>query len=185
MFSLFKRRPSAEYLAQKIRWVAEAIGQPDVFVERAKQVASELGPGSIPQLAKQFHAEHSPPPELAAQFSRLGQWIAARQRAIFEIFFFFGESAIPVLRRVAFGKYDWTQGNAVEVLCRLAAEGINTDATVAEIRAALPKMRSEALLYGFGPLLRRAALDANLAQLLNRFADIPEYNEAVDELKSA
>jgi hypothetical protein len=185
MFSLFKRRPSAEHLAQKIRWVAEAIGQSDDFVERAKQVASELGPGSIPRLAKQFHAEHSPPPELAAQFRGLGQWIAARQRAIFEIFYFCRERAIPVLRRVAFGKYDWTQGNAIEVLCRLAAEGINTDSTVSEIRAALPKMRTEALLYGFGPLLHRAAHDAKLEQLLNRFADIPEYNGAVDELKNA
>jgi len=174
MFGLFKRRPPIEQLAQNIRWVAEAIHEPEVFAERAKQVASELSPDSIPQLAKQFHGEHSPPPELAAQFSRLGHWMAARQRAIFEIFYYFRESAIPVLRRVAYGKYDWTQGNAIEVLCRLAAEGINTDSTVAEIRAALPKMRFGALLYSFGPLLHRAALDANLAQLLNRFADILE-----------
>lgn len=185
MFSLFKRRPPVDHLAQKIRWIAEAIGQPDVFVERAKQVATELGPDSIPHLAKQFHTEHSPPPELAAQFPRLGQWIAARQRAIFEIFYFFRESAVPVLKRVAFGTYDWTQGNAIEILCRLAAEGISTDSTVTEIRVALPHMRFEALLGGFGPLLHRAALDPNLARLLNRFADIPEYNEAIDELKNA
>ena len=146
MFGLFKRRPPKEQLAQKIRWVAEAIHQSDIFVERAKQVALELGPDSIPQLAKQFHSEHSPPPELAAQFSRLGHWIAARQRAIFEIFYHLRESAIPILRRVAYGKYDWTQGNAIEVLCRLAAEGVNTDSTVSEIRAALPRMRFEALL---------------------------------------
>lgn len=185
MFGLFKRRLPTEQLTQKIRWVAEAIQQSDVFIERAKQAALELGPGSIPQLAKQFHSEHSPPPELATQFSRLGHWIHARQRAIFEIFYYFRESAIPVLRRVAYGKYDWTQGNAIEVLCRLAAEGINTDSTVTELRAALPGMRFEALLYGFGPLLHRATLDAKLEQLLNRFADIPEYNEAVAELKSA
>ena len=101
------------------------------------------------------------------------------------MFYYFRESAIPVLKRVAYGEYDWTQGNAIEVLCRLAAEGINTDATVAEIRAALPEMRIEALLYAFGPLLRRAALDASLAQLLNRFADIPEYNEAIAEFTNA
>ena len=71
------------------------------------------------------------------------------------------------------------------MLCRLAAEGINTDSTVTEIRAALPKMRFEALLYGFGPLLHRATLDANLARLLNRFTDIPEYSEALAELKNA
>jgi hypothetical protein len=185
MFSLFNRYPPKEQLAQKIRWVAEAIHQPEVFAERARQAASEFGPDSISGLTKQFHGEHSPPPELAAQFSGLGDWIAARQCAIFEILYHLRGSAIPILRQVAYGKYDWTQGNAIEVLCRLAAEGINTDSTVAELRSALPKMRFEALLYGFGPLLHRAALDANLKQLLNRFADIPEYNQAVAELKNA
>jgi hypothetical protein len=185
MFGLLKRQTRKQQLGHKIRWVAEAIKQPAVFAERASQAAAELGPSSIPELAKQLHAEHTPPPELADEFPGLGQWIAARQRAVFEMFYYFRECATPVLRRVAYGEYDWTQGNAIEVLCRLAAEGTYTDATVAELRAALPKMRYEGLLYGLGPLLHRAAHDGKLAQLLGRFADIPEYNEAVAELKSA
>jgi len=66
---------------------------------------------------------------------------------------------------------------------RMANEPLAQKVRWVTLRAALPKMRFEALLGGFSPLLRRAAHDAHLAQLLDRFADIPEYNEAVAELK--
>ena len=70
------------------------------------------------------------------------------------MFYYLREAALPVLRRVAFGEYDWTQGNAIEVLCRLASESVERDQIIAEVRREIPKMRYEALLYAFGPLLK-------------------------------
>ena len=124
----------------KIRWVAESMYELDEFRQRAKIAAGELGPESIDQLSKMFHSEHSPPEELAEKFSGFGFWIAARQFAIFEMYYHFGVDAIPILRRVAYGEYDWTQGNAIEVLCRLAADGINRDEIMDELKQEFPKI---------------------------------------------
>ncbi|MCH8239413.1 MAG: hypothetical protein IIB62_05035 [Proteobacteria bacterium] len=145
---------SAELCVEKIRWVASSVHDADGFRSRASAAADDLGPDAIETLATLFHSEHSPPDNLADQFPGLGDWIAARQFAIFEMFYYLREAALPVLRRVAFGEYDWTQGNAIEVLCRLASESVERDQIIAEVRREIPKMRYEALLYAFGPLLK-------------------------------
>lgn len=145
---------SAELCVEKIRWVASSVHDADGFRSRASAAADDLGPDAIETLATLFHSEHSPPDNLADQFPGLGDWIAARQFAIFEMFYYLREAALPVLRRVAFGEYDWTQGNAIEVLCRLASESVERDQIIAEVRREIPKMRYEALLYAFGSLLK-------------------------------
>ena len=168
--------------AEKIRWVARAIHEPEVFKKRAKTAADQLGPETIDTLAELLHSEHRPPDELADQFSGLGQWIAARQFAIFEMYYHFGEAALPVLRKVAFGEYDWTQGNAIEILCRLAAKGIDREEIIADIRRAFPKLRYEAQLYAVGPLLEQAEVNPTLAMVLQQFEDLQEYRDTVAEL---
>lgn len=174
-----------ELCAEKIRWVAAAIHESDEFRSRASIAARELGPQSIETLATLFHSEHSPPEELADKFPGLGGWIAARQFAIFEMFYHFREAALPVLRRVAFGKYDWTQGNAIEVLCRLAAEDVDRDQIIADIRREFANIRYEAQLYSVGPLLKQAKDSPALATVLSEFDDMEEYQDIVDELKDA
>jgi hypothetical protein len=72
---------------ENIRWVAYALFEPDEFMRRARTAASDLGPRSIETLARLFHSEHSPPAEIADQFPGLGDWISARQFAIFEMFY--------------------------------------------------------------------------------------------------
>ena len=171
--------------AEKIRWVARAIHEPEVFNKRARTAADQLGPQTIDTLAALFHSEHSPPDELADQFPGLGQWIAARQFAIFEMFYHFGEAALPVLRKVAFGEYDWTQGNAIEILCRLAADGIDREAIIADIRREFPKLRYEAQLYAVGPLLEQAEVNPTLAMMLEQLEDLQAYRDTVEELRGS
>jgi hypothetical protein len=76
---------------EKIRWVAAALHEPETFKKRSQIAAADLGMNSIETLAHLFHGEPTPPVELANEFSGLGDWIAARQFAIFEIFYHFGE----------------------------------------------------------------------------------------------
>lgn len=172
-----KDRPSEP--DDRVRWVATAIGDPMAFQERARLVAAELGSGSIDILATLFHSEYTPPTEaLRAQFPGLGQWMTARQFAIFEIFFFFGAASLPVLRRVAYGPYDWTQGNAIEILCRLAAEGIDRERIVEDLMAQIPDLREEALLYAAGPLIERSRSEPAVAEILNELRAVPEFREA-------
>ena len=168
---------------EKIRWVAAALHEPEDFRQRAQTAANDLGPKSIETLAQFFHSEHTPPPELADKFPRLGEWIAARQFAIFEVFYQFREAALAVLRRVAFGEYDWTQGNAIEILCRLAAEGIDRERTLAELKLEMPAMRDTALLYAAGPLLRQASQSQELAAIVEELQQVSEFRQAVEDLQ--
>src|SRR5215813_2603246 len=170
---------------KQIRWVAAALHEEDEFRQRAEAAANALGPTSIETLAQLFLADSRPPPELADSFPGLGDWIAARQFAIFEIFYHFRHAALPVLRRVAFGPYDWTQGNAIEILCRLAAEGIDREHTLAELKSEMPSMRDTALLYAAGPLLRQANKNQPLAAIIEELREVFEFNEAVEDLQSA
>jgi hypothetical protein len=75
----------------------------------------------------------------------------------FAILYNLGEAALLLLRKIAFGKYDWTQGNAIDILCRLAAEGVDRERTISELCRELPDMRYEAHLYALGLLLKQAA----------------------------
>jgi hypothetical protein len=86
---------------------------------------------------------------------------------------------------VAFGEYDWTQGNAVEVLVRLAATGVEREQTVTDLRREFPGLRYEAQLYSVGPLLHHAARDPAVSAVVRELENLPEWQEAVQELGEA
>jgi hypothetical protein len=166
--------------------VAVLIDDADLFRARAAAVARELGPSTVEELATRFHSPPRPePPGFGYEQRGLGGWLSIWQFAIFELFFQFGAAALPVLRRVAFGEYDWTQGNAVEVLVRLAAAGVERERTVADLRREFPTFRYEATLYSVGPLLHHAARDPAVAAVVRELEDMPEWREAAEELRAA
>lgn len=188
MLNIFRKRAkktsSHDDLNSKVRRVAEVVGDSAQFKERARKAALELGPDSIDSLTALLHFEHTPPKELEGKFPRLGQWIAARQFAIFEILYQLREEALPVLRRIAFGEYDWTQGNAIEVLCRLAAQGVDRSKIIDDLKAQLGSMREEAHWYALGPLLHYSEQDQNIKEILNQLLTVPEFRESYDYLLS-
>ena len=176
----------ATVLDTAVTSVAVLIDDTDLFHARAVAVARELLPSAIEELATRFHSPPRPEPTGFGYEQRgLGGWMSAWQFAIFELFFRFGTVALPVLRRVAFGKYDWTQGNAVEVLVRLAAAGVERERTIADLRREFPNFRYEATLYSVGPLLHHAARDPAVAAVVRELEDLPEWREAAEELRTA
>ena len=170
---------------ERVRWIASSVTDLEALRLRAAAVADDLGPSSINDLASLFHAEHTPPPELASEFAGLGAWTAARQFAIFEVFYHFGDNAIPVLKQVAFGEYDWTQGNAIEILCRLAADGVRREEIVDALIEHLPAMREEAHAYALGPLLHQSATNPALQEVMAKLLTVPEFKSKHDDLLSA
>lgn len=170
----------------RVRWVAEVAGFDDVaFGARAASSARHLGAARIEELAGLFHAEHTPPADLTSRFPGLGAWMSARQFAIFEIFFHIGAPALPALRRVAFGQYDWTQGNAIEVLCRLAADGVERTAIVEELKVHLPDIRDEAIQYALAPLLYQQTSNAALREVLSKLRAVPIFSDWYQEIEMA
>ncbi len=109
--------------------------------------------------------------------------MAARQFAIFEIYFHIGAPALPALRRIAFGQYDWTQGNAIEVLCRLAADGVERNAIVEELTVNLPDVRDEAIQYALAPLLYQQTSNAALREVVCELREVARFNEWYEALE--
>jgi hypothetical protein len=164
--------------------VAVLIDNADRFRARAAVVAREMGPADVEALSTRFHSPPKPePPGFGYEQRGLGGWLSAWQFATFELFFQLGARALPVLRRVAFGEYDWTQGNAIEVLVRLAAAGVEREQTIADLRREFPHLRYEATMYAVGPILHHAARDPAIASVVRELEDMPEWREVVEELR--
>ena len=167
-----------------VKSVAVLADSRDQFRVRANEAARELGIASIDSLATRFHSPPNPAPDGFGYEQRgLGGWLATWQFALFEILYNFREAALPILRQVAFGEYDWIQCNAIEVLCRLAAEGVDRDRTLIDLKRQLPDMRYEAHIYVAGPLLWQAASNPAIAEILHDLESVNEFHEAVEELR--
>jgi len=176
----------ASTLDEAVTSVAILVDDVQEFRARAAAVALRLRPATIDELCTRFHSPpRAEPPGFGPEQRGLGGWLSAWQFAIFELFFEFGSAALPMLRQVAFGEYDWTQGNAIEVLVRLAARGIEREQIIAELRREFPRLRVEAQLYSVGPLLDHAARDSAVAAVVRKLNDISEWRAAVEELGTA
>ncbi|MBB4225970.1 hypothetical protein [Variovorax guangxiensis] len=174
--------PIDPHIQKTVRWVAEVISDRTEFQRRAQSAAETFDETRLPELPHYFHDESMPPLELADRFPGLGQWIAARQFAIFEILYFIGLPALPLLKRVAHGDYDWTQGNAVEILCRLAAKGVEREATIRDLRMLIPNLRYEAVIYAAEPLVQQARSNTAIAALIEDLLTVPEFGEIHAEI---
>jgi hypothetical protein len=173
-----ERRRELRRLPDEIAAVAMKIQDRSAFEAAAKDVAERFGASTVTGLYGRLHKTTASPAEFEFPHVPLGAWLGAWQFAIFEVFYNVREPALPFVRRVAFGDYDWTQGNAIEILCRWASEGLDRDRTVRELRYWAPKIVPEALDYAVGPLLSQAARNHALRELINELRSIPEFDQA-------
>jgi hypothetical protein len=177
--------PLGGELDRAIESVAVLIEDQLAFRAKAKEVAARFGPEVMPELRQRFHRSTAAPPGFTAEERGLVAWLSHWQFAIFEIVYQYREHALPMLREVAFGGYDWTQANAIELLCRLAAEGTDRNRTLADLKREMPGMRDTALLYVAGPLLQQAQSNPALGAIVEELQQVPEFRMAIDELQEA
>jgi hypothetical protein len=154
------------------------------FHDRARALAVGIEVDHLEDLRWRFHMPPSQPVDYDVRKHGLGGWLSAWQFAIFELIFQLGPEAIPFLREIAWGPYDWTQGNAIELLIRMAAQGIEVEETVTEIAEKFPAIRYEAQLYALEPLLPRMNEDAALTAVINRLRrEVPELDRIAREIE--
>ncbi len=177
-----KRKNNSDHLSQTIAQVATKIVDPTTFRAAAAEAAGNLDPSVIETLSKRFHSPPEAPDGFGPKEVGLGGWLSYWQFAIFEIYYNFGASAIPALRPIAYGEYDWIQGNAIEILCRLAADGVQTREIVDELKREFPKLRYEAQLYAVRPMLAQVEDNPQLAKIIDELSALEEFQETVAEL---
>lgn len=181
----WRRVPLGGELDDAVRSVVVLIDDQHAFRAKAKDAAEWFGPSAIPGLRRRFHRPVEAPPGFAMRERGLTAWLSYWQFAIFEIVYHFREQALPMLRKVAFGEYDWTQGNAIAVLCRLAAEGVDRDRTLADLKRKMPLMREEALDYAAVELLELGASDPEVAAVVGELRQVGEFDLAVRTVREA
>lgn len=175
------RKRDVDFLIASIANLAE---DHCAFETKAQAVARQLdGPFVLKELEDRLHSPTKPPDRFDYPQRGFGVWLAYWQRAIFEILFHYRERAIPFLRRIGFGEYDWTQANAIAILCRLAAEGIERFSTLDALRREYPDFRFEAQLYIVQDLETAASRDNSVADVVRELRDLPEWREALLELR--
>lgn len=137
--------------------VAKEFEDKDKFKSAAKKVASELEFEKAKELPRYFH-DNPPEPESlkskTAKYGLFGVWMSICQDSVFEILYNYKEKAIPTLYSIGFGVYDWTQYKAINILCRLADEGIQTDEIVKDIGDEINQFRYEAIFPSLESLSR-------------------------------
>ncbi|KVQ04249.1 hypothetical protein WJ98_10875 [Burkholderia ubonensis] len=166
--------------------VAMLVDDRVAFESHAADVAEKLGTGAIDMLLSRLHTPTQPTPKTFESDTRgLGAWLAAWQFAIFEVLYHFRGSALDALREIAWGEYDWTQGNALEILVRLAAKGIGRELTIADFHRNFEHVSEEAKRYAVGPLLHRAKFDPEVAATVSELDSVREWREVVHELEGS
>jgi hypothetical protein len=150
---------SIDRIVSDLATLALETGIDHSFRERARVEAGKLQLSDLPLLKAMFHTLPKESPIFDIDKHGLGGWLSSCQFAIFELIFNMGEETIPFLREIAFGEYDWTQANAMELLCRFAAKGIQREETMTDLNREMPKMRWEALRCLAEPLLYQARGD--------------------------
>jgi hypothetical protein len=165
-------------MRSKINWIAESLHDFPEFSRRAEKIAEAMTRAEIDAIRAELHSEHTPPPDLKARFPGLGQWMAARQGAIFEILFHVGRPALPVLKRTAFGEYDWPQGYSIVSLVRLAAAGIDRETIVLELKESIGDMREETLMRVSSLLRFFGTRDGQVQKIFEDLLTIPAFAEA-------
>lgn len=157
-------------------------GVTEEFRALASEQADAFAAADIPLLSAFLHDPPPAPSFCDPEVHGLGGWISACQFAVFELIVSFGEDALPFLRETAWGPYDWPQGNAIEMLIRMAAAGVRSDEIIAEIETGFPNIRDEAALYAVKPLLADLDSDPDLKRVVDRLMAIEAFADAYDEL---
>ena len=168
-----------------IRILAEHLllnGLNSQFREKAKEVSGCIAIEDLESLHKFLYDPPNKPSFYTVKKYGLGGWLSACQFSIFEIIYNIGEDAIPFIRKIAWGKYDWIQGNAIELLIRFASEGIQSATLISEIKEKYPNIRYEAQLYAIQPLVNNLETNQSLRKVFEQLFEIEDFKDAYEEL---
>ena len=152
------------------------------FCEKAKEASPIISVESISELKGHFHNTPRESKTYDVLEHGYGGWLSACQFSLFEMIFCVGEPALSFVRDIAWGPYDWTQGNAIEILIRFAADGINSDEIIEEINLNFPHISYEAQLYAIEPLISRLDTNENIRTIFDELMQCAEFEAAYKEV---
>lgn len=158
---------------------------PDKFFDQTKTVAAQLTQKDLPLLRNRLHTNLPVPENVDQSQLGLSGWLAACQYTIFEVIYHIGLPAVPMLKEIAFGEYDWIQANALDLLTRFYMDGKLPAEIIDEIDGHLAGMRYESHLYYAQHLIALRRKDQRYEmQVIQRIKN-QELHEAIAEIMEA
>ncbi|WPQ63502.1 hypothetical protein SIO70_01310 [Chitinophaga sancti] len=155
---------------------------PDKFFAQTKTVAATMSPQTLPLLRSHLHADLPVPDGVDQSQLGLTGWLSACQYTIFEVIYHIGTPAVPMLKEIAFGEYDWIQANALDLLTRFYMDGKLGAEIIDEIDSNLGDMRYESHLYYAQHLIALRRKDQRYeTQVIQRIKN-PHLHDAIKEI---
>lgn len=176
--------PSQDQLRERVTELAGTLLSDDPierFREDAARLASDLEREDAEALLGMLHDAPPVPDDYDQGRHGLTGWMAAWQFACFELVMNVGPDVIPLLRQMVDGEYDWTQGNAVELLVRFAAAGVQRRAIIDDLKARFPQLREETQSYAVNSLVELAQNDERLGEVLEELGQMESFRELVED----
>ena len=180
---IFKRVPlRTKVLVRDLATILLKDGLTEQFKRGAATKAKSLKPADLRDLESMLYDPPKKPSTYDFEKHGLSGWLSACQFAIFELIYNLGDDALPIVRRIAWGEYDWTQGNAIELLIRFAADGIERKEIIEEIRRGFPNIRCEAQAYAIRPMLQELDTHPQLRKVFDELMCVDAFQEIYSEL---
>lgn len=160
------------------------------YKEKIKSIAEKIESDEIINLTNYFYKNFLEyPKEIKNHMKALGAWIELKQNIIFSIFEEIGEPAVPTLKIIAFGKYDWTQIRALQVLCIFAEKGIHKSEIIKDIIKHLDEFRYEtyiSVIVDFFPMISNSELikDTLKNEISKMFMDNEDIIDIYDAINA-
>ncbi|MBO9561672.1 MAG: hypothetical protein J7621_02825 [Niastella sp.] len=159
----------------------ELLTDSESFESMAREYANNLSTDDFSMLQIILHNPPTVHPDIQQDKPGLGGWLAACQYAVFELLYCMDEKALSFLKSTAYGKYDWTQATALEVMCRLYVDGKVSADVITEIDHRLNGMRHETHLYLAQGLLNRKKKDERYHGVITQITSV-DFRLALSEL---
>ncbi|BAV05996.1 hypothetical protein SAMN05421788_10670 [Filimonas lacunae] len=150
----------------------EALLEGDTFQAMAKLEASRIVVSDLKMLRSKLHHPPTVHPDISRQDLGLSGWLSICQHVILELVYHLGADGLDFLKSMAFGVYDWPQGTALVIICRLYIDGKLSDDVIDNIAVRLGEMRYETHLRLAHGLVIREKEDSRYGGVIDRFTDV-------------
>jgi hypothetical protein len=139
-----------------------------------------FGPAVVPLLQDRIDVVGEPTAAFSARQLGVTEWAHWWWFALGEVLYQYREHALPVLRGMAGSRLT---GEAVVLLCRLAAAGVDRPQIVMDVTAQMPDLPDGVRLTIAASLRRLSRSDPALAAVVEELQRLPAFEQALAEAR--
>lgn len=166
------KKENIQLVRQYVMYVSRYFDEPEQFAPAAAEVASKIGKDRIPLLFYLLYENGMNEGEQKQDMTLLFQQVL--ENTVFEILYNFGEEAYLMLFDYTFHSEKKMSYKSVEILCRMAADGIHTKEIVQEINQRIDYSNDQQIipvLHALSLIQKNKTVDTIFSRTVKRYLD--------------